>query len=126
MSATAEFRKLIDDLETRLAADGAAESRLKMFEDLLKSINVGLQDTLAVLEKDDDKEFLEAIRNLRIIAPDVIVNVPQVQPPAVNVNVQPAQVVVMPSEKSPKKGWKFSITQRDGNGAIRSISMQPE
>jgi hypothetical protein len=131
MSATADTRALLDKIEA-MAAKGDIDSEKVMasLADALRTMNVTLQDICAVLEKPEEKEghpdIVAAINNLRIVAPDVIVNVPQAKSPDVKVTVQPAQVVVMPSPEQAPRGWKFSITHRDGNGAIRSISMQPE
>jgi hypothetical protein len=117
------------------------------FEGLLSEISVCLTDILAVMEKPeppdthdqeevaalksiadalnkpdaDDKEELsilraiaEAIKALQLKAPDIQVNVP------------PAQVVVMPADERPMRGWKLRITGRDGNNNISEISFKPD
>ena len=121
MSATDDFRKLLDELDSKLSASNASEARLKAFEDGIISMSVTLQDIAGIMEKpDDDTAIIDAINRISIPAPEVRVDSP------VNVTVQPAQVVIMPSAETEAKGWKLLVTMRDGNGAIREISMRPE
>jgi hypothetical protein len=125
MSAIDDIGALVDAMQSR-------KGEMTSFEGLLSEISIALGDILACLEKpesDDDSALVQALltglRELRI-NPEIHVNVPSIAAPEVHINVQPAQVVVMPPEETPITGWALTVTGRDGNGQIRTLSFKPE
>jgi hypothetical protein len=124
MSAIEDIVAIVDSMKERKA-------QMSAFEGVLSEVSVTLAEILNVLERPDtDSRVADAIisglRGLTFAAPEIHVNVPVQPTPEVQVTVQPAQVVVMPAEARQMTGWKFTITERDGNNNIRGISMKPD
>lgn len=68
-------------------------------------------------------QILQALTNMPAAQVTVQPAAVNVQP--ANVTVQPADVVIMPAVETPR-GWKLTVTARDENGSIRTLSLKPE
>jgi hypothetical protein len=97
-------------------------------DDVLGEISGALSDLVAMLDKPRDdgtaQAILAGLRAITIPAPVVNVAAPSVTVAAPSINVAAPSVTVQAPPQV--KGWKLSVTARDGNGAIRDITMKPE
>lgn len=122
----------IDDIAALVDVARARKGEMTSFEGLLSEISVALSDIVACMEKpeteDDDSAIVNALltglREMRVNA-EVHVN-PTITAPEVHVNVQPAQVTVMEAPEKEPTSWTLTVTGRDGNGQIRTLSFKPE
>lgn len=96
----------------------------------LDAIAVGMGDIVNLLENPNNRSLAQAIADgvgqLQIrpqfnVAPSPVSVAPG-EAPEVSVNVQPAQVMVMPADA---RGWKMTVTSRDSNGHIREMLFNP-
>lgn len=99
------------------------------YDSLLGEISVALGDIVHVLENPDTRiadAILAGLRGMSIQAPDVQVTVQA--PPAALVTVEAPQIN-MPQivvQAPDVKGWALTVTGRDGNGYIRTMTVRPE
>lgn len=120
-----------DDIAVLVASLRAREAEACAFDDVLGEISGALSDLVAMLDKPRDdsasQALLAGLRAIQIPAPVVNVSAPDITVEAPSVHVAAPNVTVQAQPLPPQvKGWKISVTARDGNGAIRDIVMKPE